>query len=242
MAAYSLADILGNTQQLQPTPRQVGRDHARSARSRNRAGAWAYDLAAWREYRLATARTDRERQAIEAEYLARLEAGPDFASHRSGSDFSEPPLHQLDGAERRKMLAAFDAVREWQWRNNRKAHGQGISLRYREILRFLLNVGRKYGRIFPALATIAQACSCSVKTVCNALAWLAAWGFLSWKRRLKRVPTGLGMMVRQTSNAYRIALSGLAAIGSAMFSRGAERNHSTPSRVMGFRWSVSARK
>jgi hypothetical protein len=29
----------------------------------------------------------------------------------------------------------------WQWRNNRKAHGQGISLRYREILRFLFNVG-----------------------------------------------------------------------------------------------------
>ena len=42
---------------------------------------------------------------------------------------------------------------------------------------------------FPKLATIARACSCSVKTVCNALAWLAAWGFLSWKRRLKRVPT-----------------------------------------------------
>ena len=145
MATYSLADMLGNTSQLQPTPRQVGREHARSARSRNRAGAWAYDLAAWREYRLATARNDRERQAIEAEYLARLEAGPDFASHRSGSDFSEPPLHQLDASERRKVLAAFDAVREWQWRNNRKAHGQGISLRYREVLRFLLNVGHSTG-------------------------------------------------------------------------------------------------
>ena len=81
-----------------------------------------------------------------------------------------------------------------------------------------------------------------MKTVCNALAWLAAWGFLSWKRRLKRVPTGLGVMVRQTSNAYRIALSGLAAIGSAMFSRGADGNNSTPSRVIGFRSSIFSKK
>jgi hypothetical protein len=41
---------------------------------------------------------------------------------------------------------------------------------------------------------------------------------------------GLGMMVRQTSNAYRLMLLGLASIGAAMFSRGAERNNYSPSR------------
>ena len=99
-----------------------------------------------------------------------------------------------------------------------------------EVLRFLLNIGHRYGRIFPTLATIARACSCSVRTVCNALAWLAAWGFLSWQRRLKRVQTGLGVMVRQTSNAYRLALSGLASIGARMFSRNPDGNNIKPSR------------
>ena len=76
------------------------------------------------------------------------------------------------------MLKVFDQAREWMWRNGRKAHGQGISLRYREVLRFLLNMVGRFGRVFPALPTIAQACACSVKTVSNALAWLKLWGFL----------------------------------------------------------------
>ena len=127
-------------------------------------------------------------------------------------------------------MKAFDTCREWLWRNARKAHGQGVSLRYREVLRFLLNMAGKFGRVFPALATIAAACSCSVKTVSNALSWLKTWGFLTWRRRIRRVQTGLGTMVRQTSNAYRIALSGLASIGAAVFSRESNRNNSQPSR------------
>jgi hypothetical protein len=78
-------------------------------------------------------------------------------------------MHQLDAGDKHQVLKAFDAVREWQWRNARKAHGQGVSLRYREVLRFLLSMAGKYGRVFPALATMAAACACSVKTVSNAL-------------------------------------------------------------------------
>jgi hypothetical protein len=42
------------------------------------------------------------------------------------------------------------------------------------------------------------------------------------------VPTRLGNVVRQTSNAYRLRVSGLAAIGAAVFSR-ADGNHCRPS-------------
>ena len=186
-------------------PRSAAIESA-SARSRNRAAAWAHDLHQWRLYRLDHARNDGERHEIEAEYEQRLEGGPDFASYREGSSFAEPPLHELDAEGKRQCLAAFDAVREWSFKN-RKPRGQSVSLRYREVLRFLLSMAGKFGRVYPALATIARACSCSVKTVSNALAWLRAWGFLSWQRRIKRVQTALGTAVRQTSNAYRLALS-----------------------------------
>jgi hypothetical protein len=58
-----------------------------------------------------------ERQAVEAEYAQRLQVGPDFTQCQVGSGFEEAPLHRLDAADKRQVLAAFDAVREWQFRN-----------------------------------------------------------------------------------------------------------------------------
>src|SRR5262245_9218180 len=94
MATYSLADILGSTQELQP--KSAYRSKVRSARSQNRAAAQVYDLAQWREYRLAMAKCDLERESVEAEYAERLAGGPDFVSYRVHSDFSEPHVHELD--------------------------------------------------------------------------------------------------------------------------------------------------
>jgi hypothetical protein len=45
------------------------------------------------------------------------------------------------------------------------------------------------------------------------------WGLLDWQRRLERIPTRLGTVTRQTSNAYKLVLSGLAAIDAAVFRR-----------------------
>jgi hypothetical protein len=215
MAAYSLGDILANTAQLQP--KQYSK--IRSARSRNRAAAWAYDLAQWREYRLAMAKCEPEREAIEAEYGARAAAGPDFAGYHAKSDFSEPHVHDLDKGGKQEILTAFDTVRSWLWRNCRKARGQAVSRTYREVLAVVLSFAVKYGRAYPCQATIAKLACCSERTVSNALQWLRIWGFLDWQRRLKRIPSRLGTIIRQTSNAYRIALQGLAAIGADVFSR-----------------------
>jgi hypothetical protein len=46
----------------------------------------------------------------------------------------------------------------------------------------------------------------------------------------RRCRRRIGIIARQTSNAYRIAL---ASIGAAMFSRGSERNYRQPSRSIG---------
>ena len=95
----------------------------------------------------------------------------------------------------------------------------------------LLSFAVKYGRAYPSIATIAKLACCSERTVANALQWLRTWGFLSWQRRIKRIPSQLGTIVRQTSNAYKLALSGLAAIGAGIFGNGADRNNCRPSKL-----------
>lgn len=193
--------------------------------------AFLYDLAQWREFSLDHAQSDAEREEIEGEYTQRLAAGRENLSHsyRAGSDFSEPIRHELDDEGKRKILAGFDAVQAWQFERQRKHRGQAVSFRYKEVLKYLLSLAVKHGQVFPKLDTIALAVRCSRRTVCNALAWLKLWGFLSWQRRMKRVATRIGVKVRQTSNAYRLKLSKLAALGSAIFQRKRECNNFTRS-------------
>src|SRR5262245_36769798 len=50
----------------------------RSARSRNRAEAWAYDLARQRDYALAMAKSAADRADVDTAYEADRAAGPDF--------------------------------------------------------------------------------------------------------------------------------------------------------------------
>jgi hypothetical protein len=238
MAMLSLGDVLAKNADLQPNHLTK----VRSARSRNRAAAWRYDLEQWKAYRLAMARTDGEREAIEADYVQRVAAGPDFAGYHAKSDFSEPHIHDLDKGGKQAILTAFDQVRGWLWRNTRKPHGQAVSRVYREVLSVLLSFAVKYRRAFPSHATIAKLACCSERTVANALQWLRLWGFLSWQRRLKRVPTRLGTVTRQTSNAYRLMLSGLAAIGARALPGRADRNNYRPSQLTTVLSSILAKE
>jgi len=57
------------------------------------------------------------------------------------------------------------------------------------------------------------------------------FGFLDWQRRVKRVPTRLGTMARQTSNAYRLGLCKLAAIGAGILGKAANGHNCRPSRL-----------
>lgn len=220
--ALSLGDVLASTAQLQPKPR------VKSARSQNRAAAWSRDLAQWREYRIAMARTDAERQAFEQEYAARMEQGPDFAGYHARSEFCEAPLHRMDERGRLQILRAFDEIRRWLWRN-RTPHGQAVSRAYREVLSALCALAVRHGRVFPSYEKLASMACCSRSTVYRALQWLKAWGLLDWKRRLKRSATPLGVRVSQASNVYSVALKGLAAIGTAIFSRASECHKKTAS-------------
>ena len=83
----------------------------RSARSRNRAAAWAYDLGQWRRYRLSRETSVQCQAEIEAEYARLLAAGPDFAAYHTGSAFVDPPMHRLTREDRIRVLATFDTIR-----------------------------------------------------------------------------------------------------------------------------------
>ena len=212
----ALGDMLSEhstAQPLQPKTR------IRSARSRNRAAACAYDLAQWREYQILSHPSRREE--IEAEYARLATAGPDFTRYHSGSAFVEAPLHTISRDDRIRMLQAFDHVRAGLYHHGRPPRGQAISRLYRDVLGVLLSFAVKHGRVYPSLATIARAAMCSVRTVQRAVAWLELFGFVGRVRRLARMRTPLGSVkVQQASNAYRLTtrLAGLGAMALNVFS------------------------
>jgi hypothetical protein len=217
VAAYSLADLLGQTAQPQPSARQQGRERAHSPRSKNRAGAWAEDLGRWYAYHLGRTTTDAQRAEVDAEYQRRLEHGPDWQHYRAHSDYSAPHVHQLTAEDRRAALAAFDAVADWLYAQRTPGdHSQRVSGHYRDVFRYLLNTAMRFGQAFPSYTRIAERCQCSRRTVASALAWLRLWGLLDWQRRIRRTAAGV---VRQTTNGYRLLVKGLAAIGAKVFGK-----------------------
>lgn len=90
-----------------------------------------------------------------------------------------------------------------------------------EVLRELLRlVDYKTGRLEPRIDTLQARCGRSRPAIVRALRALKVAGFLDWIRRY--VPTGLqgfGPQVRQTSNAYRLALPETAARLLGLFSK-----------------------
>jgi hypothetical protein len=199
-----------------PSPRPT----VRSARSRNRAAAWQYDLAQWRLYRLAQEPGEARCAEVDAEYERQLAGGPDFSAYHVGSSFAEPPLHQITREDRVRALQTFDAIRTGLYRHCRAPRAQAVSQNYRHVFGVLLSYAVKRGRVFPSLETIAAAAMCSRSTVLRAIAWLKLFGLVDRIRRLARVRTPLGnMQSRQTSNAYRVnvTLSGLSSLALAVF-------------------------
>jgi hypothetical protein len=75
-----------------------------------------------------------------------------------------------------------------------------------DLLRTLLNMGRKRGRIYPALETLARCLRKDVSTIIEAMKRLIAAGFLTKHRRSIVVETPQGKRRRQDNNAYEVHL------------------------------------
>lgn len=83
-----------------------------------------------------------------------------------------------------------------------------------DLVKLLMNVSRKHGRIFPTYATLALMLRKDVETVVEAMKRLIDCDFVTKHRRSKVVGTAQGDRRRQDSNAYEVHMpnEGLAVV------------------------------
>jgi Helix-turn-helix domain len=202
----------------------------RSARSRNRAAAWQYDLARWRSFHHSRLTSQDDLAKVDAEYQQLLEQGPDFIGYHRESEFREPPKLSITREDRIRILTMFDGIRAGLYKHCRSERGQAVSRNYRDVLGVLLSFAVKRGRVFPSLDTIARLALVSKRTVQHAIAWLALYGFLDKLRRITRRQGMLGQRTVQTSNAYVMRFPrGLGGLAAGVFCFGADGNNCHPS-------------
>lgn len=198
-------------------------DDSAPVRQTNRAAAWRAQISRAFAYQYGRARTEDARTELEEAYQKAMEDRPDFARIHHGSDFREAPRKPFDPREAREIMAQARSIERGTYATREKGQHGGVigksALRVLEVLLFVIwPKGRK--GVFPSLAHIAGAAQLSVRTVQTSLAVLKLLGFLSVFRRMRRVPTALGLICQQDTNAYLFHLpKGLGAIGAALFSR-----------------------
>ena len=125
----------------------------KSARSRNRAAAWSYDLSKWYNYALNRAKTSAQIAALDTEYERLRAQGPDFTGYHTGSEFREPPAHSITREDRIKILVQFDGIRAGLYKHCRSERGQAVSLE-RLMRWFRISVGQATTRRWPSGSTI----------------------------------------------------------------------------------------
>ncbi|WP_040620583.1 hypothetical protein [Rhodovulum sp. PH10] len=194
-----------------------------SPRSRNRAAAWAQDMARAHAYMSSRARSEAEQEAADRLYEEALRQGPDFTRYRTGSDFREAPRLNIDRNAYARIIFALEMIERGTYRHSRKKGKQGIPRTAARVLKALLGLAMRHGRVYPSLLGLAQlACVCK-QTVVECLKLLELYGFVVVHRRCKRIRTPLGFKVVQDTNAYTVQEPrGLGALALSVFQRASE--------------------
>jgi hypothetical protein len=126
-------------------------------------------LGRWYAYQLSRATTDAQIAVLDAEHERLRAQGPDFTGYHTGSDFREPPAHNITREDRIKILVQFDGIRAGLYKHCREERGQAVSYNYRQVLGVLLSFAGKRSRVFPSLDTIARMALFSKRTVSHAV-------------------------------------------------------------------------
>jgi hypothetical protein len=113
------------------------------------------------------------------------------------------------------MLCAIALERESYKRRTRYQHRGKIGDVGLSLLRVLMSLGRKHGRLFPSYETLAYALRKNPETVVEAMKRLIDAGLVTKHRRSKRIGTPQGERRVQDSNAYEIHLPGRESASSA---------------------------
>jgi len=174
-------------------------------------------------YLSSRARTEAEQEAADRLYEEAMRQGPDFIRYRTGSDFREAPKLSMDRNAYARIINALEMIERGTYRHSRQKGKQGIPRTAARVLKALLGLAMRYGRVFPSLLGIAQlACVCK-QTVVDCLKVLELYGFVVVHRRCKRIRTPLGFKVVQDTNAYTVQEpKGFGALALAFFGRASE--------------------
>lgn len=222
MSIKNIGLVVEQATPKQANPRKTATAKIKSARSRNRAEAWAWNVEQWRSYQhtMHPHDTDTVNQAADA----MLAEGPDFARIHTGSvdeRSHKTKRHKMDRNDRARLLHCFDAIAGGYYRHCRKPRGQGISPRVKQVLAYLLWLAVQKGEVTPALSQLADKLHMCKNTVLAALDWLRLFGFVNIQRRFTSwfCPLRQHERHRQTTNAYALndKPSGLGGIATALF-------------------------
>ncbi len=194
-----------------------------SARSRNRAGWWRQDLERSRAYLYGQATTEAEAELIDRAYEEALREGPDFTNYRRDSVFADAPRLKIDRNTYARIMFALDMIERGTYRHSRAKGAQGMPRTLARVLKALLGLALRYGRVCPSLEGIARlACVCK-QTVVNCLKLLELYGFVVIQRRIQRIRTALGFKTVQATNSYVIQEpGGLGALALSVFKKASE--------------------
>jgi hypothetical protein len=194
-----------------------------SPRSHNRAHWWRHELERTRAYLYGQAKSEAEQEQIDRVYEDALAEGPDFTNYRRDSVFAEAPRLKIDRNTYARIIFALDAIERGTYRHSRAKGAQGVPRTAARVLKALLGLALRYGRVCPSLEGLAGlACVCK-QTVVNCLKFLELYGFVVVQRRIQRIRTALGFKTVQATNSYVIQEpGGLGAMALSIFKKASE--------------------
>lgn len=181
-------------------------DSGAEVRATRRAAQWRADLQRSWGYLRQRARTEAEREALDAELEKALEAGPDFTRYHATASYQEGPKVSIDRNLAAKIMVVARAIERNSFAVRQKGkHGGALGRAALRVLETLLYVVRPYrGRLCPSYDTLAELALMSRRTVGSAIETLERLGFITVHRRLKRITEPLGFKTVQDTNAYEI--------------------------------------
>lgn len=186
-----------------PSP---ARDSGAEIRATRRAAQWRGEMQRAWGYMRQRARTENEREAIDAELEKTLEAGPDFTRYHGTASFDQGPKVSIDRNLAAKIMVVARAIERNSFAQRDKGkHGGALGRAAMRVLETLIYIVRPYhGRLCPSFDTLAGLALMSRRTVITAISILERMGFITVHRRIKRVRTALGFTTVQDTNAYDI--------------------------------------
>jgi hypothetical protein len=199
MPTFVLTD---QTLALEAEPLPAGPENE-GVRARRRAANWRHGLAKQFAYAAGRARGADEQARVWEAYEEELERGPDFARYHGDSEFREAPRITADRNALARIRVKLVAIANGSWATKEKGKHAGLVRRTTiAVFDALCSLAKKHGRVFPSHRGIAYLAKCSKNTVISALKQLQFFGFVTVRRRVKRLRTELGLRTVQDTNAY----------------------------------------